>query len=77
MDMRVARGHVIGGKSVPAEAGETIPVLDPGDGAEFAAIARGRKSDVDAAVAAARAALTAPGAAPMPRACAPPHATSP
>jgi len=56
MDLRVTNGHVIGGKSVPAETGETIPVLDPGDGAEFAAIARGRKSDIDAAVAAARAA---------------------
>jgi aldehyde dehydrogenase (NAD+) len=56
MDMPVARGHVIGGKSVPAEAGETIPMLDPGLGEPFAAIARGRKGDVDAAVAAARAA---------------------
>ncbi len=56
MDMRVANGHVIGGKVVPAAAGETVAVIDPGDGAEFAAIARGRKPDVDAAVAAARAA---------------------
>jgi len=56
MDLRVTNGHVIAGKNVPAETGESIPVLDPGDGAEFTAIARGRKSDVDAAVAAARAA---------------------
>ena len=56
MDMRVAQGHVIGGKIVPAISGETVPVIDPGDGAEFAAIARGGKADVDAAVAAARAA---------------------
>jgi aldehyde dehydrogenase (NAD+) len=56
MDMRVAQGHVIGGKVVPAISGETVPVIDPGDGAEFAAIARGGKADVDAAVAAARAA---------------------
>ena len=56
MDMRVANGHVIGGKIVPAATGETVPVVDPGDGAEFAAIARGGKADIDAAVAAARAA---------------------
>jgi aldehyde dehydrogenase (NAD+) len=56
MDLRVTNGHVIGGRTVPAETGETIPVIDPGDGAEFAVIARGRKGDVDAAVRAARAA---------------------
>ena len=56
MDMRVADGHVIGGKMVPAASGETVPVIDPGDGADFAAIARGGKPDIDAAVKAARAA---------------------
>jgi aldehyde dehydrogenase (NAD+) len=56
MDVRVANGHVIGGKVVPAASGETVPVIDPGDGTEFAAIARGGKADVEAAVAAARSA---------------------
>jgi aldehyde dehydrogenase (NAD+) len=56
MDMRVANGHVIGGKIVPAVTGETVPVIDPGDGGEFAQIARGGRADVDAAVAVARAA---------------------
>lgn len=56
MDMRLAHGHVIGGKIVPAAGGETVPAIDPGDGAAFAEIARGGKADVDAAVAAARAA---------------------
>ncbi len=60
MDMRVANGHVIGGRIVPAASGETVPVIDPGDGAEFAQIARGGKPDVDAAVAAARAAYDGP-----------------
>ncbi len=45
----------IGGAWVAA--GATLPVVDPSDGAEFARIASGGAGEVDAAVAAARAAL--------------------
>jgi aldehyde dehydrogenase (NAD+) len=38
-------------------AAATLPVVDPSDGAEFARIARGGAGEIDAAVAAARAAL--------------------
>jgi aldehyde dehydrogenase (NAD+) len=50
-----AEGCLIGGAWVPAAA--ELPVEDPSTGAVFAAVARGGAGEVDAAVAAARAAL--------------------
>jgi aldehyde dehydrogenase (NAD+) len=47
---------LIAGAWVPAEAG-TLPAVDPSSGAEFALIARGGPGEIDAAVAAARAAF--------------------
>ena len=48
---------LIGGQLVPATSGETLPVLCPSDGAEFARIAAGGPEDIDKAVMAARAAF--------------------
>jgi len=50
-------GNIIGGEIVPAADGRVIEVLCPSDGAAFATIARSGQADVDAAVAAARAAF--------------------
>jgi aldehyde dehydrogenase (NAD+) len=50
--------HLIAGRAVPGEA--AIPVIDPSDGAPFAAIARGTAREVDAACRAAQAALDGP-----------------
>ena len=52
-------GHYIGGQFVNPLAGEYFAVLDPSSGAELAQVAQGSSADVDAAVAAARAALPA------------------
>ena len=52
--------HFIGNAWVAAAGGETLPMIDPSDGAPFAAIARGDAADVDAAVAAARRAADGP-----------------
>ncbi|WDD94919.1 aldehyde dehydrogenase family protein [Burkholderia sp. FERM BP-3421] len=52
--------HFIAGEWVPPAHGETIPVIDPSDGAPFAQLARGGAPDVDAAVRAARAAFEGP-----------------
>ena len=49
----------IGGKWREAGSGETLPVVDPSTGETYDAIPRGRASDIDAAVGAARAAFTA------------------
>jgi len=49
--------HFIDGRFVAASSGLTIPVVDPSDGAPFAAIARGSAADIDAAVLSAQAAL--------------------
>ena len=49
----------IGGAFVDAIAGGTIPVLNPHDGSTITHIAEAREADVDAAVAAARAAFPA------------------
>ena len=46
--------HFIGNRFVEASDGRTLPMLDPSDGAPFAAIARGSAADVDAAVRAAQ-----------------------
>jgi aldehyde dehydrogenase (NAD+) len=49
--------HFIGGGWVAPSSRETIDVIDPSDGQPFAHIARGNAADIDAAVAAARAAF--------------------
>eukprot|EP01036_Dinobryon_divergens_P038952 gene38952-biopygen30989 len=50
----------IGGRWVAPLGGDYLPVENPSDGTEFAKIPRGQKADIDAAVAAARAALDGP-----------------
>ncbi len=50
---------LIGGRFVDAQVGSTIPVLNPHDGSVIAEVAEARAADVDAAVAAARAAFPA------------------
>jgi len=42
--------HFIGNRFVAASNGATLPMIDPSDGAPFAAIARGNAADVDTAV---------------------------
>jgi aldehyde dehydrogenase (NAD+) len=49
--------HFIDGRFVPSATGMTVPVIDPSDGAPFAAIARGSAADIDTAVRAAQAAF--------------------
>jgi len=51
----VARGCLVGGRWISTP--ETIPVLDPSTGEVFAALAAGGEDEIDAAVAAARAAF--------------------
>ncbi len=48
---------LIGGEWRPADGGATLVLEDPSDGSDLARIARGGAADIDAAVAAARAAL--------------------
>ena len=48
---------LIGGRRVPAVTGETFDCVSPIDGRTLAPVARGRAADIDAAVAAARAAF--------------------
>jgi len=48
--------HFIGNRFVAPHDGRTLPMIDPSDGAAFAAIARGNADDVDDAVTAALAA---------------------
>ncbi len=62
--MRTAQVHhnLIGGHHLPASTGLAIDVLDPADGTVFATLPRSALADVDAAVAAARAALHGPWA---------------
>ena len=50
-------GAFIAGQWQPAAGGQTLPLLNPSDGTALARIARGSAADVDAAVAAAEAAL--------------------
>ena len=52
-------GHFIGGAWRPSADGATFATIDPSTGQELAQIAQGGPDDVDAAVAAARAALPA------------------
>ncbi|GAA3625495.1 aldehyde dehydrogenase family protein [Lentzea roselyniae] len=56
---------LIDGKRVPAADGRTFTVLDPAQGTTIAEVSLAGKSDVDQAVAAARAAFTAPAWARM------------
>jgi aldehyde dehydrogenase (NAD+) len=51
-------GHFIAGKRIEGE--DTIPVLNPSDGAEIGRLARGGADEIDAAVRAAQAALEGP-----------------
>ncbi len=51
---------LIDGAWLPAESGATLAAIDPSDGQEIGRIARGGPPDIDAAVAAARAATTGP-----------------
>ena len=48
--------HFIGNRWVAPAGGETLPMVDPSDGAVFAQIARGTAADIDRAVKAAQAA---------------------
>jgi aldehyde dehydrogenase (NAD+) len=50
--------HFINGQWVPAASGQTLPVINPSTGETFDTLARGDARDIDAAVAAARAALS-------------------
>ena len=49
--------HFIANRWVEAHGAQTLPMIDPSDGTDFAAIARGDADDVDAAVASARTAF--------------------
>jgi aldehyde dehydrogenase (NAD+) len=49
----IAPQHFIANRFVAPSDGRTLPMIDPSDGAPFAAIARGNDADVDAAVEAA------------------------
>jgi aldehyde dehydrogenase (NAD+) len=46
--------HFIGNRFVAPQSGQTLPVIDPSDGAPFAELARGNAADVHAAVEAAQ-----------------------
>ncbi len=50
--------HFVGNRWLAPKGGAVLPMVDPSDGAPFAAIARGGASDIDAAVCAARTAQT-------------------
>ncbi|MDN3544338.1 MAG: aldehyde dehydrogenase family protein [Roseateles asaccharophilus] len=52
--------NLIDGRPLPAESGQTLPVLDPADGQVFTRLPRSDARDVDAAVAAARRAFHGP-----------------
>lgn len=52
--------HFINGQWVAASNGQTLPVTDPSTGEVFDQIARGTDTDIDTAVATARAALSGP-----------------
>lgn len=52
-----SRGVFIGGRWQPCTSSETLPLFNPSDGTLLAQIARGAAADIDAAVAAAQAAL--------------------
>ncbi|MBP2328199.1 phenylacetaldehyde dehydrogenase [Kibdelosporangium banguiense] len=58
--LSLEHGLFIGGRWRPSDSGETIKSLNPATGRPLATLTRGSKSDVDAAVTAARAALADP-----------------
>ncbi|WP_282078721.1 aldehyde dehydrogenase family protein [Epibacterium ulvae] len=51
------RGHIIDGKSVPASDGATMDVVSPIDGSVLTQVAKGTATDMQAAIASARAAF--------------------
>jgi aldehyde dehydrogenase (NAD+) len=53
-DIRVPARHFIANRWVDPAGGQSLPMIDPSDGREFARIARGDASDVDTAVRAAQ-----------------------
>ncbi|SFC70879.1 aldehyde dehydrogenase (NAD+) [Polaromonas sp. OV174] len=53
-------GHLINGLRLPSQNGGRMETIDPGTGKAFATFAAGDAADIDAAVAAAQAALTGP-----------------
>jgi phenylacetaldehyde dehydrogenase len=55
-----SHGHLIGDSWVPSASGRTFPVINPATGSVLAHVALGDRTDVDAAVAAARRALNGP-----------------
>jgi aldehyde dehydrogenase (NAD+) len=55
-----SHGVFIAGLWRPCSSGETLPLFNPSDGTLLAQIARGGQADIDAAVAAAQAALEGP-----------------
>jgi len=55
-------GHFIGGRWVASASGETFRIHDPASGAEIGEVAAGGATEIDAAVAAARAAFEGPWA---------------
>ncbi|XAH22002.1 aldehyde dehydrogenase family protein [Xylophilus sp. GW821-FHT01B05] len=57
---RPDKQHFIDGRWLPAADGQSIPTFNPATGRILAALARGRQTDVDAAVAAARRAFDSP-----------------
>jgi aldehyde dehydrogenase (NAD+) len=62
--MEPSHPHFIDNRSVPPSSGQSIPVIDPSDGCEFAQIARGNTADIDRAVRAARGAFGEQGSGP-------------
>ena len=54
------KGHFVDGQWRASLSGETIQTFNPGDGTLLATLARGRREDVDAAVASARRAFEGP-----------------
>jgi len=63
-------GNFIAGRSVPAADGQTLDDFNPATGKKIATIPRSGKADMDAAVAAAKAALPAWSATPLEQRCA-------
>jgi aldehyde dehydrogenase (NAD+) len=55
--LRAEKQLLIGGAWVPAVSGERVAAVNPADGSTLAHVARGGEADIDAAVAAARAAF--------------------
>lgn len=52
--METQLGHLIEGQIVPSNNGDTMPIIDPGTGLEFARVAKGGMEEVDSAARSAR-----------------------